>query len=80
MSINKGKKYTCNKCNTKFYDMGVKNAKCPNCLLEVIKKNEGKSYSFLKSKKEDNIEIENGIELLEGLDLKKGIFIQQHQI
>ena len=70
----KGSKHTCSKCKTKFYDMGVKDAKCPNCLLEVIKKTEGKSSSFFKSKKEDKIEIENGIELLEALDLQKGTF------
>lgn len=72
--INKGKKHTCTKCNTKFYDMGVKEAKCPNCLLEVIKKNEGKNTNFFKSKKQNEIEIENSIELLEAIDFKKGTF------
>ena len=74
MVVKKGKKHTCKKCKTKFYDMGVKDAKCPNCLLDLIKKNEGKSSSFFKSKKEDKIEIENRIELLEALDFEKGTF------
>ena len=68
--INKGKKHTCIKCNTKFYDMGVKDAKCPNCLLEIIK-NEGKNTNSLRVKKNENEnEIENSIELLEAIDFK----------
>ena len=54
--------------------MGVKDPKCPNCLLEVIKKNEGKSSDFFKNKKEDQIKIENRIEFLESVDLQKGTF------
>ena len=75
MAVNKGSKHTCNKCKTKFYDMGAKDANCPNCLLEVIKKNGGKTSSFFKNKnKDDKIKIENEIEFLEVVDSQKGTF------
>ncbi len=74
MGIFKGAKHTCQSCNTKFYDMGVKNAKCPNCLLEIIKKNEGKNTNHYKFQKEDKIEIETRVELLEVIDPHKGTF------
>ena len=76
MAVNKGSKHTCNKCKTKFYDMGATDANCPNCLLEVIKKNGGKTSSFFKNKnKDDKIKIENEIEFLEVVDSQKGTFI-----
>ena len=48
--IKRGNKHICNICKTQFYDMGVQEAQCPNCLLEneIIKENKklsGKSYS-----------------------------------
>ena len=75
MAVNKGSKHTCNKCKTKFYDMGATDANCPNCLLEVIKKNGGKTSSFFKNKnKDDKIKIDNEIEFLEVVDSQKGTF------
>ena len=48
--IKHGNKHICNICKTQYYDMGVHEAQCPNCLLEkeIINENKklsGKSYS-----------------------------------
>ena len=48
--IKRGNKHICFICKTQFYDMGVENAQCPNCLLKNEIRNEnkklsGKSYS-----------------------------------
>ena len=68
----RGSRHICKKCHIKFYDLGAKEIKCPNCDTHINKLNKDSKSNFW-DKTKDTSQIDNHIQLIEITDAKNKI-------
>ena len=68
----RGSRHICKKCHTKFYDLGAKEIKCPNCGTHINKLNKEPTPNFW-DKTKDITKIDNKIQLIQITDAKNKI-------